>query len=325
MVFIKVIKNKAYFKRYQTRFRRRREGKTDYRARLRLITQDKNKYNSPKYRFIVRFTNKDIVCQVAYAVLNEGDHVMAAAYSHELKKYGITLGLTNYAAAYATGLLLARRILKKLKLDTVYAGNQKVTGEDYSVEAVEEGPRPFKAFLDVGLGRTSTGSRLFAALKGMCDGGVNVPHGENRFVGFKEDKSTLDAAVLRKYIFGGHVADYMKHLLKNDAAAYERQFSRYKKAGIDAAQIEKLYAEAHKKIRADPTFVKKAQKEGAKPKCYAKRRMTLAERKNNAHQKKVRLGYPDVTPVAKPVVTPVDTTVAAKPVVTPVAKPVAAK
>ena len=39
-------------------------GKTDYRARLRLVTQDKNKYNTPKYRLVVRFTNKDIICQV---------------------------------------------------------------------------------------------------------------------------------------------------------------------------------------------------------------------------------------------------------------------
>lgn len=40
------------------------EGKTDYYARKRLVTQDKNKYNTPKYRFVVRFSNKDIVCQV---------------------------------------------------------------------------------------------------------------------------------------------------------------------------------------------------------------------------------------------------------------------
>ncbi len=55
MPFVKVQKTKAYFKRYQVKFRRRREGKTDYRARKRLITQDKNKYNSPKYRLVVRF------------------------------------------------------------------------------------------------------------------------------------------------------------------------------------------------------------------------------------------------------------------------------
>lgn len=33
------------------------EGKTDYRARTRLINQDKNKYNTPKYRFVVRFVS----------------------------------------------------------------------------------------------------------------------------------------------------------------------------------------------------------------------------------------------------------------------------
>ncbi|CAO2633487.1 60S ribosomal protein L5 (Fragments) [Lemmus lemmus] len=54
MGFVKVVKNKAYFKRYQVRFRRRREGKTDYYARKRLVIQDKNKYNTPKYRMIVQ-------------------------------------------------------------------------------------------------------------------------------------------------------------------------------------------------------------------------------------------------------------------------------
>jgi len=55
MPFVKVIKNKAYFKRFQVKFRRRREGKTDYYARKRLIIQDKNKYNAHKYRLVVRF------------------------------------------------------------------------------------------------------------------------------------------------------------------------------------------------------------------------------------------------------------------------------
>jgi len=32
-------------------------GKTDYRARIRLTTQDKNKYNTPKYRYVVRFVS----------------------------------------------------------------------------------------------------------------------------------------------------------------------------------------------------------------------------------------------------------------------------
>ena len=107
--FEKIVKNKAYFKRYQVKFRRRREGKTDYYARKRLCVQDKNKYNTPKYRMIVRFTNKDITCQIAYARI-EGDVIICAAYAHELPRYGVKVGLTNYAAAYCTGLLLARRV-----------------------------------------------------------------------------------------------------------------------------------------------------------------------------------------------------------------------
>lgn len=55
------------------------------------------------------FSNPRVFLQIAYAKI-EGDHIVCAAYSHELPKYGITVGLTNYAAAYCTGLLLARRV-----------------------------------------------------------------------------------------------------------------------------------------------------------------------------------------------------------------------
>ncbi|URD80026.1 60S ribosomal protein [Musa troglodytarum] len=101
--FVKTQKTKAYFKRFQVKYKRRRQGKTDYRARIRLINQDKNKYNTPKYRFI---TNKDITAQIISASI-AGDLVLASAYSHELPRYGLEVGLTNYAAAYCTGLLLA--------------------------------------------------------------------------------------------------------------------------------------------------------------------------------------------------------------------------
>ena len=83
----------------------------------------------------------------------------------ELGRYGLTVGLTNYAAAYATGLLLARRVLTKFGLDKTYVGMEEPTGEDYNVEEAEDGPRPFRALLDTGLKRTSTGSKVFAALK----------------------------------------------------------------------------------------------------------------------------------------------------------------
>ena len=70
---------------------------------------------------MVRFTNRDVVCQIAYATV-AGDVVVASAYSHELPKYGLAVGLTNYAATYATGLLLARRVLTKFGLADAYAG-----------------------------------------------------------------------------------------------------------------------------------------------------------------------------------------------------------
>merc|ERR1711990_984039 len=95
MAFVKLVKNKAYFKRYQVKYRRRREGKTDYYARKRLVTQDKNKYNSPKFRFVVRFSNKDITCQVVSSTV-AGDLCLTSAYSHELPRYGVKVGLTNY-------------------------------------------------------------------------------------------------------------------------------------------------------------------------------------------------------------------------------------
>merc|ERR1711976_1072726 len=160
MPFVKEQKNKAYFKRYQVKYRRRREGKTDYYARKRLVVQDKNKYNTPKYRLIVRFTNRDIICQIAYARI-EGDHIICAAYAHELPRYGVKVGLTNYAAAYCVGLLLARRMLKKLKLDETYPGQEEANGEEYYVEVVDDAPGAFRAYLDVGLVRTTTGARVF--------------------------------------------------------------------------------------------------------------------------------------------------------------------
>lgn len=50
-----------------------------------------------------------LVVQIVYSRI-EGDKVLCAAYSHELPNYGVKVGLTNYAAAYCTGLLLARRV-----------------------------------------------------------------------------------------------------------------------------------------------------------------------------------------------------------------------
>jgi hypothetical protein len=37
-----------------------------------LVAQAKNKYNSPKYRLVVRFTNKQVIVQIVYAKLQVG-------------------------------------------------------------------------------------------------------------------------------------------------------------------------------------------------------------------------------------------------------------
>ncbi|KAB0398795.1 hypothetical protein E2I00_000779 [Balaenoptera physalus] len=68
MGFIKVIKNKAYLKRYQVKFGRRREVKADDCAQKCMVIQDKNKYRKPKYRMIVHVTERDIICQIAYSI-----------------------------------------------------------------------------------------------------------------------------------------------------------------------------------------------------------------------------------------------------------------
>ena len=108
---------------------------------------------------VVRITNKRIICQVVYSTI-QGDIVLGSADSTELKNYGIPVGHTNYAPAYATGLLLARRVLKKMGMDDQYKGVEEATGEEYHVEENFEGRRPFKCLLDVGIVRTTTGVSL---------------------------------------------------------------------------------------------------------------------------------------------------------------------
>lgn len=143
------------------------------------------------------------LCQIAYAKI-EGDAIVCAAYSHELPKYGITVGLTNYAAAYCTGLLCARRVnvfiiheclvlfksrsmvllifvfclqlLNKFGLDKVYEGQVEVTGDEFNVESIDGQPGAFTCYLDAGLARTTTGNKVFGALKGAVDGGLSIPH-----------------------------------------------------------------------------------------------------------------------------------------------------
>ncbi|BBN16483.1 large subunit ribosomal protein L5e [Marchantia polymorpha subsp. ruderalis] len=281
MGFVMPRKSKAYSKRFQVKFRRRRSGKTDYYARIRLNAQSKNKYNTPKYRFVIRFTNKDIVAQISYATI-AGDRVIACAYGHELPRYGIKAGLTNYAAAYCVGLLLARRLLHRYELHEEYAGNvEENVGQDYNVEECSSTKRPFKVLLDIGLARTTTGSRVFGALKGALDGGLDIPHSDRRFRGYHTGAKRIHAQLHRKFILGGHVADYMMLLRDEDPDKYDAQFSQYIKQGLEAEDLEPMYTSAHAAIRADPSFISTEKNPNVVKRSWKMKRLGYEERKLN--------------------------------------------
>ncbi|EZG46249.1 60S ribosomal protein L5 [Gregarina niphandrodes] len=263
MVFTKVIKTPAYYSRFQVKYRRRREGRTDYQARRNMIRQELCKYNTPKYRFVVRFTNRKVICQIVYATVC-GDKVIACADSTELARYGMPVGLTNYAAAYATGLLCARRVLQSLKLNEVCVGQTQADGKEYHIEDEDTERSAFKCVLDIGLVRTTTGNRVFGALKGAVDGGLYIPHSCKRFPGYSRGENgaddSYDAEVHRKRIFGVHVAEYMKMVQEEDPEEFASKFAAYVKAGIQADQIEELYKKVHDGIRANPERPKTEKK-----------------------------------------------------------------
>lgn len=284
MAFVKLVKNNAYFKRYQTKYRRRREGKTDYRARKRLVAQAKNKFNTPKYRMVVRISNRYVYCQIAWATI-QGDKILCCANSKELAdKYGMPgyFGLKNWTACYATGLLLARRVLKKLKLDDIYEGQTENDGEDYLVEEVEGKPKPFRVCLDVGLQTTSTGARIFGALKGALDGGLQIPHSVRRWPAAEKDQ--VESELLQKYIYGGHVGEYMEAMNEDDEELYKTHFKKYLDNDVDADSMEDTWKAVYEKIREAPELVKTAKKVPAK-KRNKKLRLNAAQRKNRVAQK----------------------------------------
>merc|ERR1712019_9282 len=153
-----------------------------------------------------------------------------------------------------TGLLVARRLLQKLNLHETYVGQEKVDGDEFYIESEEDGPGAFRCYLDTGLNRTSTGARVFGALKGAVDGGKNI-------------------------------GSYMDSLKEEDDAAFQRQFSKYIKEGINSENIEEMYSKCHAAIREDPSCKEKA-KEAFKGKRWNRKKMSLAQRKDSVAQKK---------------------------------------
>lgn len=219
---------------------------------------------------------------------------MAQAESTELSRYGLSVGLKNYAAAYCTGLLCARRLLQKVGLDDVYEGNTEVDGsvvtteyekKTYFVDEVDDDKRPFRALLDVGCKPTTTGHRIFGALKGAADGGLDVPHSEKRFPGFDRDAKEYDADTHRERIFGGHVGEYMEYLEEEDNQKYQEHFAKFIEAGVEADGLEELYEGVHEKIREDPS---PGEKKAFSPDKSFKRKakLTYDERKAAVQAKK---------------------------------------
>ena len=129
--------------RYFVPFRRRREGKTDYYQRTRLVVSDVP-------RMVVRKTNRHIIVQLVTAEM-DGDRTLVAANSAELEKYGYSGSTSSTPAAYLTGMLFAVKAKK----------------------ASQE-----RAILDIGLNRATPGARVFAALKGAVEAGLAIPHDE---------------------------------------------------------------------------------------------------------------------------------------------------
>ena len=190
--------------------------------------------------------------------------------------------------------MVARRLLQKVGLDDVYEGNTEVDGEvvsteydkkKYYVDEVDEDKRPFRALLDVGCRPTTTGCRVFGALKGAADGGLDVPHSEKRFPGYDRDAKEYDAEMHRERIFGGHVGEYMEYLEEEDNQKYQEHFASYIANDIEADGLEELYEKVHEAIREDPSPSPK--KDFTPDKSFKRKaKLSLDERKARVQAKK---------------------------------------
>ncbi|MEM4189740.1 MAG: 50S ribosomal protein L18 [Candidatus Caldarchaeum sp.] len=123
--------------------RRRREGRTDYRKRVKLV-------KSGLERLVIRRTNRRLIVQLVKSKLG-GDETLLTVTSDVLVHYSWKASFKSTPAAYLTGLLLGKK-------------------------ALENGFK--KAILDIGVQRSVKGLRLYAVVKGVLDAGMEVPVSE---------------------------------------------------------------------------------------------------------------------------------------------------
>ena len=136
----------AHTRNYTMPLRRKREGKTNFKKRLKLLL-------SRKPRLVVRRSVKGTIVQIVqYA--EDGDKILVEAKSTELSKYGLKTVNGNVPTAYLTGLLIAKKA-EKIK---------------------EEG-----IIVDFGVRYLTPKSRLFAVVKGAIDGGLSINASDDFF------------------------------------------------------------------------------------------------------------------------------------------------
>ncbi len=169
-------------------YKRKRLGKTNYHKRIELL-----KSRIP--RLVIRRSLSSITMQVI-DFSNEGDKVLVSANSKELQKLGWKYSCKNIPSAYLTGLLIGKK-----------AAGLKIG----------------KVVVDFGMQASTKGNRLYAALKGAVDSGMDLAYSENNM----PDESRLS---------GIHIADYAKKK-KEDADGYSRQFSK----GLDYAKLPEQF------------------------------------------------------------------------------------
>lgn len=182
------------------RHRRRREGKTDFRLRLALI-------KSRRLRFVARKSLNNMTCSFVQHKI-EGDAALVTADSKELKAYGWKVNAGNLPASYLTGFL---------------AG----------IRAKQAGIK--EAVFDMGLARATKGNRLFAALKGAIDSGLEISYKD--VVLPESDR-----------ISGRHIASYAEHIKRKDSGLYTSMFSSYLKNAIQPESLPEHFETAKKHI-----------------------------------------------------------------------------
>ena len=131
-------------KTYNVPFRRKREGKTNYKKRMKLLLAN-------KLRLVIRHSLKNM-CAKIIDYNPKGDIVLVSASASKLKEHGWKYNTGNLPAAYLTGLLLGTEAAKKDIREVI---------------------------LDIGLHSSVKGSRIFACLKGVVDAGIKVPHSKD--------------------------------------------------------------------------------------------------------------------------------------------------